>query len=113
MLKGLGNIAEMAKMMSAAKEMQARMASLQDDLSRMTLTGESGGGLVLVHCTGKGNITGIDLNPAILHPSAKEQAEQLILAALQDAQSRAQNLAKSELAKIAQSLGLPADLPLI
>ena len=113
MLKGLGNIADMAKMMKAAKEMQDRMAELQNDLARVTLTGEAGGGLVTVRCTGKGNITGIEINPTILHASAQEQVQSLILVAIQDAQARAQAFGKAELAKIAQSLGLPPDLPLM
>jgi nucleoid-associated protein EbfC len=113
MLKGLGNIADMAKMMKAAKEMQDRMADLQDDLARVTLSGEAGGGLVVVRCTGKGNITGIDISPTILHASEQIQVQSLILAAIQDAQTRAQAYGKAELAKIAQSLGLPPDLPLM
>jgi DNA-binding YbaB/EbfC family protein len=112
MLKGLGNIADMAKMMKSAQEMQARVVELQRDLDHITLTGESGGGLVTVRCTGKGNITGIDLSPSILHTSAQDQAQSLILEAIKDAQARAQAHSKSELAKIAQSLGLPPDLEL-
>lgn len=112
MLKGLGNIGEMAKMMKAAQEMQGRMAELQAELGRTALTGESAGGLVTVRCTGKGNITAISINPAILHASEQAQVEALVLQAIQDAQARAQAHGKAELAKIAQSMGLPADFEL-
>lgn len=110
MLKGLGNLGEMAKMMKAAQEMQGRMAELQESLAHMTLTGEAGGGLVLVRCTGKGNITGIEISPNILHASEQAAVQSLILTAVQDAQARAQTLAAAELEKIAVALGLPADL---
>lgn len=112
MLKGLGNIADMAKMMKSAQEMQSRVVELQRDLDHIILTGESGGGLVTVRCTGKGHITGIDLSPTILHASAQDQVQSLILEAIKDAQARATAHGKSELAKIAQSLGLPPDLEL-
>lgn len=112
MLKGLGNIGEMAKMMKSAQEMQSRVVELQRDLDHITLTGESQGGLVVVRCSGKGNITGIDLSPTILHASAQDQVQALILEAIKDAQARALAHSKSELARIAQSLGLPPDLEL-
>jgi len=112
MLKGLGNIADMAKMMKAAQAMQSRMAELQDSLARVIITGEAGAGLVAVRCTGKGDVIGIDLSPSILHASAQHQAQDLILAASQDAQSRARAYMMSEMARIAQELGLPADMML-
>ncbi len=110
MLKGLGNLGEMAKMMKAAQDMQARMTQLQDDLSHITHTGEAGGGLVQVRCTGKGNVTGIDISPNILHASEQAAVQALILSAVQDAQQRAQMHAAAELAKVAQAAGLPPDL---
>ncbi len=46
MLKGLGGLGDMAKMMKAAQEMQGKMAQLQDDMERITVEGQSGAGLV-------------------------------------------------------------------
>jgi nucleoid-associated protein EbfC len=110
MLKGLGGLGDMAKMMKAAQAMQGRMAELQESLSRTVITGDAGAGLVSVRCTGKGDVIGIDLSPSILHASAQVQAQDLILAAIQDAQSRARAHMASEMAKIAAELGLPADM---
>ena len=112
MIKGLGGIGDMAKMMKAAKEMQDKMQKMQEDLERVTVTGESGAGLVKVTCTAKGELTALEIDPSIFVPSEKEVAEDLILAAVKDAQRRAQDRMQSEMARMTEGLGLPADMKL-
>ena len=112
MLKGLGGLGDMAKMMKQAQEMQAKMAQMQDDLAHMTVTGESGAGLVKATATAKGELTGLEIDPSIFVPSEKEVAEDLILAAIKDAQARASARAQEEMRKLTESLGLPADMKL-
>ncbi len=112
MLKGLGGLGDMAKMMKAAQEAQAKMGELQQDLARIVVVGESGAGLVKARATAKGQITGLDIDPSILVPSEKEVIEDLILAALNDAQAKAAARAEQEMGKLTQSLGLPADFKL-
>lgn len=112
MIKGLGGIGDMAKMMKAAKEMQDRMQKMQEDLDRITVTGESGAGLVKATATAKGELTALDIDPSILVPSEKEVIEDLILAAIKDAQRRAQDKMQAEMARITSELGLPADMKL-
>jgi len=112
MLKGLGGLGDMAKMMKAAQEAQAKMGELQQDLARIVVLGESGAGLVKARATAKGQITGLDIDPSILVPSEKEVIEDLILAALNDAQAKAAARTEQEMGKLTQSLGLPADFKL-
>jgi nucleoid-associated protein EbfC len=112
MLKGLGGLGDMAKMMKAAQQMQGRMAELQETLGRTIITGDAGGGLVVARCTGKGDVIGLELSPSILHASAATQAQELIVVAIQDAQSRARAHLAAEMARIAQDLGLPPDMAL-
>lgn len=112
MFKGLGGFGDMAKMMSAAKDMQAKMAEMQDNLSNITVTGESGAGLVKATATAKGELTGLDIDPSIFVASEKEVVEDLILAAIKDAQRRAQERAQSEMSRISQELGLPPEMKL-
>lgn len=107
MLKGLGGLADMAKMMQAAQDMQAKMASLQEDLARIVVTGEAGGGLVRARVTAKGQVTGLDIDPSILIASEKEVVEDLIVAAIRDAQGRAETRQAQEMQKLATGLGLP------
>lgn len=109
MFKGLGQMGDMAKMMKSAQELQQKVTQLQDDLTTMTVEGESGAGLVKATATAKGELKALDIDPSIFNPDEKEVVEDLILAAIKDAQSKAQDLSQSEMAKITEGLGLPAD----
>lgn len=115
MLKGLGGLAglgDMAKMMKAAQEVQGKMAELQGQLASIVVVGEAGGGLVKARATAKGEVTGLDIDPSILVASEKEVVEDLIVAALRDAQSRAAQRSQQEMAKLYESFGLPPDFKL-
>ena len=112
MFKGLGQMGDMAKMMKAAQEMQQKMATLQEDMHQMTVEGESGAGLVKAVCTVKGELKSLDIDPSIFSPDDKEVAEDLILAAIKDAQTKATERSQQELGKITEGLGLPADFKL-
>ena len=112
MLKGLGGLGDMAKMMKAAQDLQGKMASLQDDMARIIVIGESGGGLVRARATAKGDLTGLDIDPSIFVASEKEIVEDLILAAIKDAQAKAAVRNQQEMAKLTEGLGLPAGMKL-
>ena len=112
MLKGLGGLGDMAKMMKAAQDLQGKMASLQDDLAKIVVVGESGGGLVRARATAKGDLTGLDIDPSIFVASEKEIVEDLILAAIKDAQAKAAVRNQQEMAKITEGLGLPPGMKL-
>lgn len=96
MLKGLGGLGDMAKMMKAAQEMQTKMAQMQEDMANLTVTGESGAGLVKAVCTCKGELKSLDIDPSIFNSDDKEVVEDLILAAIKDAQSKASEKAQAE-----------------
>ena len=112
MLKGLGGLGDMAKMMKTAQEMQTKMAELQDEMERMTVTGESGAGLVKATATAKGELTALDIDPSIFNPDEKEVVEDLILAAIKDAQAKAAQKSQEEMGKLTEGLRLPADMKL-
>ncbi|MCP1167800.1 YbaB/EbfC family nucleoid-associated protein [Limimaricola litoreus] len=112
MFKGLGGLGDMSKMMKAAQEMQGKMEKIQKDLETITVTGESGAGLVKATATAKGELTGLDIDPSIFVASEKEVVEDLILAAIKDAQSRATERSQEEMKKIQDELGLPAGMNL-
>ncbi|KMK68400.1 YbaB/EbfC family nucleoid-associated protein [Puniceibacterium sp. IMCC21224] len=112
MLKGLGGLGDMAKMMKTAQEMQTKMAQLQEDMQTIMVTGESGAGLVTATCTAKGELKGLDIDPSIFNKDEKEVVEDLILAAIKDAQSKAADRAQSEMSRLTESMGLPADMKL-
>jgi len=112
MLKGLGGLGDMAKMMKAAQDMQQKMAQLQEEMQQMTVTGESGAGLIKATCTVKGELKGLDIDPSIFNPDEKEVVEDLILAAIKDAQGKASEKAQAEMGKLTEGLGLPKDMKL-
>jgi DNA-binding YbaB/EbfC family protein len=112
MFKGMGGMGDMAKMMKAAQDMQGKMTQLQEELKAITVTGESGAGLVKATSTAKGELTALDIDPSIFNSDDKEVVEDLILAAIKDAQSKAEERSKEEMGKIAESMGLPRDMNL-
>lgn len=112
MLKGLGNLGDMSKLMKQAQEMQGKMAEVQESLDSITVEGEAGAGLVKVTATAKGELTGISIDPSIFSPDDKEVAEDLILAAVKDAQARASERAQKEMSRVAEDLGLPPGMNL-
>lgn len=112
MFKGLGQMADMGKMLKAAQEMQGKMAALTEDLHRITVTGEAGAGLVTATCTAKGELTALSIDPSIFNADDKEVVEDLILAAIKDAQKRAAERTKEEMGKLTASMGLPPDMKL-
>jgi DNA-binding YbaB/EbfC family protein len=112
MFKGLGGLGDMAGMLKKAQEMQVRMAEMQENLQTITVTGESGAGLVKATATAKGELIGLDIDPSIFRSDDKEVVEDLILAAIKDAQIKAQERAAQELSRITEELGLPANMKL-
>jgi len=112
MLKGLGQLGDMAKIMKQAQDMQAKMAEMQENLNTITVTGESGAGLVKATATAKGELTGLEIDPSIFNAEEKEVAEDLILAAIKDAQQKGQAKGQEEMAKITEGLNLPEGMKL-
>lgn len=112
MLKGLGGLGDMAKMMKQAQEMQGKMAQMQDDLENITVEGVSGAGLVKATATAKGELKALDIDPSIFNGDDKEVVEDLILAAIKDAQGKATARAQEEMAKMSEGLGLPPGMNL-
>ena len=112
MFKGLGQLGDMAKMMKAAKEMQERMVALQEELGRIVVIGEAGAGLVKARVTAKGDLTGLEIDPTILVASEKEVVEDLIVAAVKEAQAKAIARQAEEQRKLMTELGLPTDMPI-
>ena len=112
MFKGLGNLGDMGKMMKAAQEMQGKMAQMQDDLNSITVIGEAGAGLVKATATAKGELTALDIDPSIFTSDDKEVVEDLILAAVKDAQQKANERSQEEASKLTEGFGLPAGMKL-
>ena len=112
MLKGLGQLGDMAKIMKQAKEMQEKMAEAQESLDQIRVEGEAGAGMVKATATAKGELVGLNIDPSIFSAEDKEVVEDLILAAVKDAQARAAEAAQEEMSKVTEGLQLPPGMNL-
>jgi nucleoid-associated protein EbfC len=104
-----GNIGEMMKQ---AQKMQAKMAEVQEKLATLEVEGTSGGGLVKATADGKGTIKGIKIDATLLDPQEVDVLEDLIVAAIRDTQTKAEELAAEEMAKVTGGLKLPGGMKL-
>ena len=95
------------EIMKMAQNAQAELQKAQDNLDKVEVEGVSGGGLVKVRATAKGRILNVDLDETLLQPSEKTMVEDLIAAAINDARSKADVAANSEMQKMTSSLPLP------
>lgn len=111
-LGGLGGLGDMAKMMKSAQELQTKMAEMQDALNNIMVVGESGAGLVKATASAKGELKGLDIDPSIFNGDDKEVVEDLILAAIKDAQAKAAERSQVEMGRLTESMGLPKDIKL-
>ncbi len=107
MFKKMGQFGDLAELMTKAKEFQARMEAMQEELSGIVVTGESGAGLVKASMTVKGELVGVEIDPSVFHPDEKEMVEDLILAAVNNAQTKANERGETEMRKLTTGLGLP------
>jgi len=112
MLKGLGQFGDMAKLMKQAQEMQAKMAEAQARLDAIEVVGEAGAGLVKATASAKGELRRLSIDPSLFQPEEREVVEDLIVAAVQDAQGRAAEAAQAEMAKVTEGLSLPPGMKL-
>ena len=94
-------------MMKKAQEMQKKMQEMQESLSNLEVEGASGGGIVKIIMNCKNEVKKIDIDPSIIKNDEKEVMEDLIIAALNDAKSKAEEKSQEEMKKLTGGLGLP------
>lgn len=97
-------------LLQMGQQVQARLSQLQSELGNQTVTCSSGGGMVTVTADGRGKIREIKIDPVVVDPADVEMLEDLVLAAVSEAQQRAQQLYEEELKKLAGGLPLPFQL---
>ena len=90
-----------------AQNAQAELQKAKDNLDKIEVEGQSGGGLVKVRASAKGRIISVSLDDSLLQPSEKTMAEDLIVAALNDTRAKADQAANAEMDKMQSSLPMP------
>ncbi len=102
----------MMDMMKKAKEMQAKMNEMQEELANSEIIGNAGGGLVSITINGKGDMRSIKIDESLIKDGDIEIIEDLILAAHADAREKLEKESKEKMAEMAAGLPLPPGLKL-
>ena len=100
-MKGMGN------MMKQAQKLQNKMVKLQEELAEKTIDASSGGGMVKVVANGKQQVVSIDIEKEVVDPEDVEMLQDLILAAVNDALAKSQEMASSEMSKLTGGMNIP------
>lgn len=99
------------QILQMGQQVQARISQLQTELGQKTVSCSSGGGMVTATADGRGKIRSIRIDPTVLEGSDVEMLEDLVLAAVTEAQNRAQALYEEEMKKLSGGFPLPFQLP--
>ena len=94
-------------MMKQIQQMQAAMATAQQELAVLEVTGQAGNGLVTATCTASGEWRAITIDPKLLDPDDPDMVQDLVLAALNDAKNHAEAAQQSRLGPLTQGINLP------
>jgi nucleoid-associated protein EbfC len=93
--------------MQQVKALQDKMAKMQEELAVKTIESSSGGGMVTALMNGRQELVGLKIDPQVVDPNDVEMLEDLVVAAVNDALRKSQELAASEMGKIAGGLNIP------
>ena len=105
-------MADFLGLMKQAAELKSKMEAMQAELDQMEVEGTSGGGLVTVKLSGKGEVKGVKIDGTLMQPSEKEILEDLIVAAYTDARRKAETLLQEKMQSVAGGLPLPPGMKL-
>ena len=103
-MKKMGN---MGNMMKQAQKLQKQMMKLQDELAEKTVETSSGGGMVKVVANGKQEILSIQIEKEVVDPEDVEMLQDLVLAAVNDALTKSQEMVSSEMSKLTGGMNIP------
>jgi hypothetical protein len=102
----------LGQMMKQAQEMQQKMGEMQERLAQAEIDGQSGGGLVKVTMSGKGDVKAVSIDPSLAKPEEIEVLEDLVLAAVNDARAKVEQTAGEQMKEITGGLDLPGGFKL-
>ncbi|HEY5789637.1 MAG TPA: YbaB/EbfC family nucleoid-associated protein [Gammaproteobacteria bacterium] len=103
---GLGNL------MKQAQQMQENLQKAQEEIGRLEVTGEAGGGMVSVTMTGRHEARRVSIDPALFADSDREMIEDLVAAAINDAARKVEAMTQEKMAGVAGGMNLPPGMKL-
>lgn len=105
-------MADFLGLMKQAAQLKSKMEAMQAELDQVEVEGSSGGGMVVVKLSGKGEMKGVRIDESLIKPGEKEIIEDLIVAAHADARRKAEALLQEKMQSVAGGLPLPPGLKL-
>ncbi|MEA2925407.1 MAG: nucleoid-associated protein EbfC [Alphaproteobacteria bacterium] len=105
-------MADFLGLMKQAAELKSKMETMQAQLDQIEVEGTSGGGLVSVKLSGKGEMKSVRIDDSLIKPSEKEIVEDLIVAAHADARRKAEALLQEKMKDVTGGLPLPPGMKL-
>ena len=103
---------DIGNMMKQAQQLQKKMAEVQEKLSLIEVEGSSGGGMVKVIATAKGEIKSVLIDDSLIIKEEKEMMEDLIVAAINDAKQKGETASQDEMKSVTGGLPLPPGMKL-
>jgi nucleoid-associated protein EbfC len=104
-------MADLSNLFQLAQQAQGRLSEIQTKLAQETVTSSAGGGMVQATVDGRGQLRAIKIDPEAVRSGDVELLEDLVVAAVAQAQQRAGELYQAELRKLSAGLPLPFQLP--
>ena len=102
----------MGKMMKQAQEMQTRMQDMQAELENMEVTGKSAGGMVEITMSCKGTAKSCKIDPSLVGEGDSDMLEDLIVAAMNDAHTKAEEVSREKMSELTGGIELPPGMQL-
>jgi len=97
----------MGNIMKQAKKLQEDLAKAQAEIAEMKVEASAGGGMVSATVTGQGELIGLSIEREVVDPEDIEMLTDLLVAAVQEAQQKAQAVPQEKLGPLAQGMGFP------
>ncbi len=97
----------MGQLMKQAQKFQSKMAKLQEELGEKTMEASAGGGMVSVVANGKQELISIKIDREVVDPEDIEMLQDLVLAAANDALTRAKDMMNEEMGKLTKGMNIP------
>lgn len=101
----------MGNIMKQAQQMQENFQKAREEIANMEVTGESGAGLVRITMTGQHDVKRVEIDPSVITDD-KDMLEDLIAAAVNDANRRVEKTTQDKMSEITSGMGLPAGIKL-
>lgn len=95
------------KMLKQAQQLQKRMEQMQEEMASLTVEGSAGGGAVTATVTGRMQVLSITIDPEIVDPDDVELLQDMVLAAVNDGLSKAEETVSKQMASLTGGLKIP------